>query len=167
MTFKPVIHSAIQDQNLLNASLIKIDFAIPVPGANSIYTLSAQTAKNIFDPGTPVTYLGIDFTLARVIGESADATDIRDRQFPAINNVVIAQSGQFDIAGALQRSTISSDLTLVNARNGKIPVQQIKSGNGKDFNHLAVSDIDKLIGSLRFLGKEMALVLLFVVRRNE
>jgi hypothetical protein len=43
---------------------------------------SAQTVKNIFAKETPITYLGIDFTQARVIGEATDANDIRDRQFP-------------------------------------------------------------------------------------
>ncbi|WP_346320745.1 hypothetical protein [Chitinophaga sp. YIM B06452] len=127
-----------------------------------IHPSSAQTAKNIFDAATPVTYLGVDFTLAKVIGESGSATDIRDRQFPAINNVVVAEPAKYDIAEALRRSAITSDLDQVNARNRTISVQQIKSEIPGDFMHLTASEIDKLVGTYDFSGKT-GIGVLFVV----
>jgi hypothetical protein len=128
-----------------------------------IHSSSAQTVKNIFDAETPITYLGIDFTRAKVIGETnTDPTDIRDRQFPAINNIVINQPRQYDIAGTLQRQSITSDLGQVNTRNQSILVQQIKSSNVSDFAHLTATDIDKLVSSYDFAGKP-GIGLLFVV----
>lgn len=123
---------------------------------------SAQTVKNIFDAATPITYLGIDFTLAKILGESADATDIRDRQFLAINNTIITQPARYDIASAIQRASITSDLDQVNAHNRNIPVQQIKSDNISDFAHLKTEDIDKVVRSYDFTGKS-GIGLLFVM----
>lgn len=129
--------------------LLYLLFLIPAP-----HPLSAQTVKNIFDGQTPVTYLGIDFTLAKVLGETnTDPTDMRDRQFPAINNLVITQPNKYDIADALQRQEIANDLSLVNARNKSIPVQQIKSTNLNDFGHLNTGDIVQLVSSYNFSGK--------------
>lgn len=123
---------------------------------------SAQTAKNIFDAVTPVTYLGIDFTLAKVIGESASATDLRDREFPAINNIVITQPAKYNIAEALRRSDVTSDLEQVNAHNRNIDVQQIKSNIPSDFMRLTKSDINKLVSGYDFSGKTGIGVLLVV-----
>lgn len=131
-------------------------------GIGIIHLSSAQTAKNIFDAATPITYLGIDFTLAKVIGESASATDIRDQQFPAINNLVITQPAKYGIAEAFRRSGITSDLDQVNAHNRTIPVQQIKSDIPGDFMHLTTSEIDKLVSTYDFSGKA-GIGVLFVV----
>jgi hypothetical protein len=114
---------------------------------------SAQSVKNIFDTEIPVVYLGIDFTQAKIIGESTEAAVIRDKEFPAINNLVITQPNKYDIAGALRRSSITNDLSEVMAHNQKIAVQQIKSTVPGDFMHLKTSDIDKLINSYEFKGK--------------
>lgn len=129
----------------------------------NIQLSSAQTSKNIFDQATPIVYLGIDFTQAKVIGEpTVNETEIRDRHFPGINNAVVNQSNQYDIAGALNRSEVSSDLSQVTARNKNIPVQQIKSDRVADFAHLKSTDIQKLVGAYSFAGKA-GIGLLFVV----
>jgi hypothetical protein len=122
----------------------------------------AQTAKNIFDAKTTVTYLGIDFTMAKFFGESADAIDLRDRQFPSINNIVITQPERYNIAEALRRSKITNDLNQVNAHNRAISFQQIKTLIPDDFMHLNTSDIDKLVSTYNFSGKT-GIGVLFVV----
>lgn len=121
---------------------------------SSIHPSFAQTVKNIFDGETPITYLGIDFSQAKVFGETATApTDMRDNLFPAINNSVINHLNKYDIAGALQRQDVASDLGQVNSHNRSIAVQQIKTSNVSDFNHLNPGDIDKLVSSYDFAGK--------------
>lgn len=121
---------------------------------SSIHSSYAQTVKNIFDANTPVTYLGVDFTQARVFGEnSTDATEMRDKLFPAINNNIINQSNRYDFAEALQRQEIASDLSEVNAHNRSIAVQQIKTDKVSNFIRLSPGDIGKLVSSYDFAGK--------------
>lgn len=126
--------------------------------------LFSQTVKNIFDESTPITYLGIDFTQARVLGETGtDATKMRDQYFPSINNTVNTQTNRYDIQEALHTSRdIKRDLNPVTARNRSIAVQQIKSTTISDYAHLKASDIDKLIQSYALTGKS-GIGLLFVV----
>jgi hypothetical protein len=127
-------------------------------------SLFSQTVKNIFDGSTPLTYLGIDFTQARVFGEtSTDATKMRDQLFPAINSTVNTQTNRYDIQEALHRTgNITRDLSYVTLRNKSIPVQQIKSSAVSDYTHLKSTDIDKLVQSYMLTGKS-GIGLLFVV----
>lgn len=122
----------------------------------------AQTLKEFFTSGTPLTYLGVDFTQARVIGEAVtDANDIRDRFFGSINNVIIAEPKKYDIAGAFH-TQVTADLELVKKRNAAISTETIKSSNTADFSRLKPADIDKLVRGFDFGGKK-GVGLLFVM----
>lgn len=122
----------------------------------------AQTLKEFFTNSTPLTYLGVDFTQARVIGEAVtDANDIRDRFFSGINNVIIAEPKKYDLASAFH-TEITSDLDAVKKRNAAINIDHIKSGNTADYSRLKAADIDKLVKGYDFGGKK-GIGLLFVM----
>lgn len=122
----------------------------------------AQTLKEFFTTNTPLTYLGVDFTQARVIGEAVtDANDIRDRFYSGINNVIIGEPKKYDLAAAFH-AEINSDLEAVKKRNAAINIDQIKSSNTADFNRLKTADIDKLVKGFDFDGKK-GVGLLFVM----
>ncbi|GAA0541190.1 hypothetical protein [Chitinophaga japonensis] len=114
----------------------------------------AQTLKEFFTAGAPLTYLGVDFTQARLLGDADAVTnDIRDRHFPAINNVIIAEPKKYDIAGAFHNQ-VTTDLAAVTKRNAAINPDKIKSDNSADFNHLKPADIDQLVQGFDFGGKK-------------
>ena len=126
----------------------------------------AQSMKDVFVNGAiPLFYYGIDFTQARVINDAAaNATDIRDRQFPGINNVVVNEPKKFDLNGAFHKSNIDHNLSAVQSRNKKIKVEAIKSTNASDYNRLKVADIDKLVKGFDFGAIDNKVVgLLFIV----
>ena len=125
--------------------------------------LFAQSLKEVFNsPETPVFYLGVDFTLARLIDAPEVASDIRDRQYPAINDLIVNESKKYDLAGAFHKSNIEHDLGLVAKRNAKINTEEIKSTNSADYNRLKEEDITKLVKGFDFEGKK-GVGLLFVV----
>ena len=64
----------------------------------------SQTAKDIFNStDMNVTYLGIDFTQAKVINDaSAVGPDLKDRHFPGINQVVVNEPKKYDLAAAFK-----------------------------------------------------------------
>jgi hypothetical protein len=122
----------------------------------------AQTLKEFFTNNTPLTYLGVDFTQARVIGEAVtDANDIRDRFYSSINNVIIGEPKKYDLAAAFH-TEVSSDLDIVKKRNAAIDIDHIKSSNSADFSRLKTTDIDKLVKSYDF-GARKGVGLLFVM----
>ena len=124
----------------------------------------AQTLKEILNSSeTPLLYLGIDFTQARLIDDAtADVAAIRDRHYPAINDLVVNEPKKFDLAGAFHKTTIEHDLGLVAKRNAKINTEEIVSTNSADYNRLKEEDITKLVKGFDFAGKKGA-GLLFIV----
>jgi hypothetical protein len=121
----------------------------------SFITLNAQTAKDVFSSSeTPVYYLGVDFTLAKLIDAPENAIDVRDRSYPAINDLIVNEPKKYDIAAAFHKGSMDHDLSLVAKRNAKINAEEIKSTNTADYNRLKEEDINKLVKSWDFAGKK-------------
>ena len=126
----------------------------------NLKTVSAQTLKDFFNTSeTSLTYLGIDFTKAKLINyPNPDPMDIRNRIYGSINDVVINEPKKYDIAGAFHKSAITSDLTAVKARNEKINTEDIVSGNTADYSRLKESDIASVVKALHINGKGIGLL---------
>lgn len=126
-------------------------------------SLCAQTLKDVFSSSeTTVFYLGVDFTQARLIDAPENPSDIRDRHFPAINDLVVNEPKKYDLPGAFHKSNIGHDLSLVAKRNAKINTEEIKSSNSEDYERLKEDDINKLVKGFDFGGRK-GVGVLFVV----
>lgn len=124
----------------------------------------SQTAKDVFgNSETAITYLGIDFTKAKLIDDAgANEIDIRDRQFTGINQVVVNEPKKYDLKGAFHKSYVDHDLGPVEKRNEKTNAVQIKSSNTGDFHRLQDDDINSLVKGFDF-GDKKGVGLLFVM----
>ncbi len=130
---------------------------------NLAQRLDAQSLKDVFSSSeTPVFYLGADFTLARLIDIPENAMDIRDRNYPAINDVIVNEPKKYDLAGAIHKSNIDHDLGMVGRRNAKINTEEMKSTNTSDYDRLKEDDINNLVKGFDFGGKK-GIGLLFIV----
>ena len=126
-------------------------------------SVTAQNLKDVFNSSeTSVFYLGVDFTLAKLIDASEIATEVRDKNYPAINNIIVNEPKKYDLAAAFHKSNIDHDLGMVEKRNLKINTEEIKSTNSADYNRLKEADIKKLVSSFDYAGKK-GVGLLFVV----
>jgi len=125
---------------------------------------SAQSLKEVFSSSeTPLFYLGVDFTQARLINDAtASAMDIRDRHYPAINDLIVNEPKKFDLQGAFHKTKIEHDLGLVAKRNAKINTETILSTNSADYSRLKEDDIVKLVKGFDFDGKKGTAVLFIV-----
>ena len=86
-------------------------------------SLSAQSAKDVFNSQTPIFYYGIDFTKAKLINDAeANEHDIKDRQFDGINDLIVNEAKKYDIASALRRSELPNDLGYVAKRNATVSI---------------------------------------------
>jgi hypothetical protein len=127
-------------------------------------TAQAQTLKDFFNSSEePLTYLGIDFTKARLINDAGgNPMDIKNRLYTSINNVVVNEPKKYDIAGAFHKSTVSSDLSAVNEKNEKVNAENIISSNSGDFSRFKEADIADIVKALGFKSKK-GIGLLFVM----
>lgn len=131
---------------------------------SSIQSLPAQTLKDVFTSSeTSIVYLGIDFTQTRLIGDVATSgIDMRDKYFPGINDVVINEPKRYNIAKALNKTTVNSDIGIVAKRNKKVNAEDIISTNSSDYSRLTETDINKLVKGIDFENKK-GLGLLFIM----
>ncbi|HQW83742.1 MAG TPA: hypothetical protein PK987_04745 [Ferruginibacter sp.] len=117
----------------------------------------AQTAKEFFsNTETSLTYLGIDYYKARLINDpgSNNTSDIKNRLFNSMNQVVVVEPKNYDITGAFNRSNnISSDLDVVTERNEKTIADDITSNDPADFSRLTETDIATEVKALNLKGK--------------
>jgi len=120
----------------------------------------SQSLKDFFGTSeVSLTYLGIDFTKAKLINyPNPDAMDIRNRLYNSINEVVINEPKKYDIAGAFHKSNVSSDLSAVKAKNEKINAEGIVSTNTADFSRLKETDITAVVKALDIKGKGIGLL---------
>ena len=125
---------------------------------------NAQTLKDFFSTGSgPSTYLGIDYTKAKVIDDnSATATDIRDRYYPSINDLILTESKKYDPKAAFHQSNMDHDLGLVLKKNEKINPDDIKSSSSGDYHRLKAEDIDAVVSGYDF-GNQTGIGVLFVM----
>ena len=117
---------------------------------------SAQTLKEFFNSSeVPLTYLGVDFTQAKVFNDiAANAMDIRDRQFAAINQVIINEPKKYDFQKAFSKSTVTNDISFVNAKNAKIDAEKIMEANSADEMRFKKATIESIVKGYHFKGKK-------------
>ena len=124
----------------------------------------SNSASAFFNTDTiPATYLGIDFTKAKLINDLAsNATTIQSQQFTGINNLMIAESKKYKIQGAYHRSTWNVDLKEVEVRNQKSDPFQLKSSDDSDLYRLNKGDIESLVNNFDY-GSNKGYGILLVV----
>lgn len=121
------------------------------------FTVQAQSLKDYFsNDGTNALYLGVDFTLNKLIDDAnANVSDIRDRQYNGLNDLVVTEPKKYDLKEAFHRSNeVDHDLAIVNDRNTKSNADAIKSTNTSDFHRLKEADIQSLVSGVDFKGKK-------------
>ncbi|MFX1707828.1 hypothetical protein PV783_27905 [Chitinophaga sp. CC14] len=118
-------------------------------------TANAQTLKNFLDnKDSSFTWLGVDFTQAKLLGDAAAKTDaIVDHEFTALNQVIVNEQKKYDVPGAFHRDKYNTSIGLVNKRNEAINKDALKSDESSDFERLKPEDIAKVVKSYDFTGK--------------
>lgn len=118
---------------------------------------AAQSLKDFFSSeSTNAVWLGIDFTKNKVIDEpTANVSDIRDRQYAGLNDLIEGEAKKYDIRKAFHRiNSVDDDLSIVNDRNPKTNGDDIRSSNTSDFHRLKEEDITSLVRGYDFKGKK-------------
>jgi len=112
-------------------------------------SLSASAFFN--NESLPTTYLGIDFTLARLINDDAmNAKTIQSTQFNGINDLMISESKKYEIQEVYRRSNWTPNIKEVENRNDKANPDSLKSNNEGDLTRLKPDDIDKLVRNFNY-----------------
>lgn len=83
---------------------------------------SAQTPADVLRHGTSVTFFGVDFSRCKGVVLGANAEEMRDKYFPAINMLLVTEPQKYDVRKALKKSEVIIDLSDVNRCNQSLDV---------------------------------------------
>lgn len=111
------------------------------------------TPKDVFTTDLPITYLGIDFSNSKLIGDTAISLTDLTTKFEAINNVPINEVKKYDIGAALKKTHLANDLSVVKEKNDKTDPSTFLSKNDVDFSRFKEADISKIVSGYNFKGK--------------
>ncbi|MRG46050.1 hypothetical protein GFS24_13055 [Chitinophaga sp. SYP-B3965] len=130
----------------------------------SVSAVKAQTAKDVFDRSVKITYLGVDFTKTKVIGDAGLKTDdVVDHKIRSLNQKLVNEPKKFPLAEAFgKREEVSTDIGPVNKRNDKIDPDKLLSDNSDDYQTMKPEDVTSLVSGFDFAGKT-GIGLLFVM----
>jgi hypothetical protein len=126
--------------------MLSILLALPVFG---------QDKADVFNPSTEITWLGLDFSGAKFIGDRerlGSESDIR-HLIDAINELMITEADKYNVAAAIQRKTVDNEIDVTNEHNAELDVLAMISADGKDHIHLNRSQVEEIISSYDFKGK--------------
>jgi hypothetical protein len=114
-----------------------------------------QDKADVFNPSTEITWLGLDFSGAKFIGDRerlGSESDIR-HLIDAINELMINEADKYNVAAAIQRTTVDNEIDVTMEHNAELDVLAMISADGKDHIHLNRSLVEEIISSYDFKGK--------------
>ncbi|HET6540548.1 MAG TPA: hypothetical protein VFG46_08700 [Chryseolinea sp.] len=115
----------------------------------------SQDKADVFNPSIEITWLGLDFSGAKFIGDRerlGSESDIR-HLIDAINELMITEADKYNVAAAIQRKTVENEIEVTNEHNAELDVLAMISTDGKDHIHLNRSQVEEIISSYDFKGK--------------
>jgi len=126
----------------------------------SCLTCQAQTIQDFFnDKAGAVTWLGIDYFNVKLIGEftqfkdagAYDQAEIRDKYFPAWNNLVLNEVSKYDFKGMFMLSNLVYDISMITKLNATADPEKLKAYNESKLNS---DDVKKIVKQYELPGKE-------------
>jgi hypothetical protein len=127
-------------------------YVILVVFVPSFVNAQAISAKAFYNTDSiSATYLGIDFTLAKLINDNAsNPTVIVTQQFNGINFLIVKENKKYDVQKAYQCTNWIVDLKSVDSRNLKADPDSLMSSNDDDLTRLNVSNIEHLVANFDY-----------------
>lgn len=142
-------------------SLTKIALAVAV----SSFSLSSfsQTTADVFNSGTPITWMGVDFSEMRYLGdpETVDATEMKNLT-QKINYLLIKEAKKYDVAASLDKNQVTTDFSLTDKVNQNMNATAIISTNQSDYTRFKPETIQSMVKGYDF-GALKGVGLVFIV----
>jgi hypothetical protein len=133
------------------------------------YAAIAQKNTDVIATDKPITWLGLDFTMARFIGEATQfkeageitTSDMKDKYFPGWNNLFINEEKKYNVAKYVNRESVSHAPEVTEAANNKV-TKAFFSDSPDDYSRLSEADITGAVKKYNFKGRKGVGLLFFV-----
>jgi hypothetical protein len=120
--------------------------------------------SDIFNKEIGVTWLGIDLTKAKFIGDRerwGSESDMR-RYADGWNDIFLKEPDKFNVARAIDRNSVTNAIDVTKQNNQQLDILSQYSDNKEDFGHTKLSDVEEVVAQYDFAGLE-GIGLMFIV----
>ena len=111
-----------------------------------------QTKSDVFKKDVNVTWLGLDFTNAKLIGDRerfGSESDVR-HLLDAWNDLILKEPDKFNIAKAIGRTKVENAVQVTKEHNADIDVMGMFSNEQKDYLHVKPADVEEIVSGYDF-----------------
>lgn len=114
----------------------------------------AQTSADVFNEKTTITWLGIDFTAAKFIGDEdlwTNANRAHD-MFEAFNTLMAKEREKYNMASALDKAQVEYALQVTTAHNKGLSIEELSTNSQSNYT-MKPGYIQEIIGGYDFMGQ--------------
>ena len=124
----------------------------------------AQDMKDIFDPEAKVTWLGLDFTGVKFIGDRERYGSLSDTRhlIQAWNDILIKERDKYNAGRAVDKRRVNEALEVTIEHNANLELLDFFSENAGDYLHLNPDLVKTIVSEYDFKGNQ-GLGLIFIV----
>lgn len=115
-------------------------------------SLCAQDRSDVFRPEVKITWLGLDFTAAKFIGDRerlGSESDIR-HLLEAWNDLMLTEKDKYDIPGAIGRDEVLTASDVTKDHNQELDVLGMISNAEKDYLHLTREKVGDIVSQYNY-----------------
>jgi len=121
----------------------------------------AKGGSDVINSDKPITWLGLDLSHARFIGDATQYKDlgdvtgaeIRDKYAPGWNDLFIKEQKKYDVAKYVRRDEVKYAIGVTERVNNNIN-KSFFSNDPDDYSHLTESDIKNAVKKYDFKGEK-------------
>jgi hypothetical protein len=124
----------------------------------------SQQRGDIFNKDIKVTWLGLDFSKAKIIEDRERIGSESDmhRLIESWNTIFLKEPDKFNVARAIGRENVMKSIDITTDHNLQLDVMSLYSGNKEDYVHMKSTDVDEIIADYDFSGLS-GIGLMFIV----
>jgi hypothetical protein len=119
-----------------------------------------QQARDVFNPNMPITWLGLDFSQARFIGDHAKFKSVSNTKnlIEALNELMLIEKDKYDIGKMLGKPKILSQSKLIlkldvtQDHNASLDIGALMADSLGGHSHLEQRDIASIVQHYDFKG---------------
>lgn len=133
------------------------------------FNLFAQSKADVFDANKEITWLGLDFSQLKFIGDAAQWKDagevtnsqMRDKYFPGWNALFINEKDRYKVADAVNRTEVNYAIDVTEKSNNSLKGNFFES-DGNLYQTLTEDKVSSLVKKYDFKGNKGIGMLFFV-----
>ncbi len=111
--------------------------------------LNAQSIEEFFEKDTEITWIGVDFSHMKLIGEfthfmdlgNQNSSELKEKYFPAWNDIIVYEDDKYDVKGMLRKKEVEYDLEMMYEINDSTDLSDIKARKAVELKKRDIQEI--------------------------